>query len=216
VTGFLYPFLEREPPEIEAVLADLAFSARTKTTESAALAAATLDRERARLQIVAAEMTERFGLGRRLFSFGNGGSSSDAASVAALFSTPPWGTALPARALVADTAILTALGNDVGFDLVFSRQLIAYAKQGDVAIGLSTSGNSRNLLAAFAEARSRGMLTIGFAGYDGGDMGCSADVTHCFVVDCDSVHRIQEAQGALVFALWSAVQRCLAGIGHDA
>ena len=110
--------------------------------------------------------------------------------------------------------MLTALGNDVGFELVFSRQLIAYAIGGDIAIGLSTSGNSRNLLAAFTEARSRGMLTIGFAGYDGGDMGRSDDVEHCFVVSSESVHRIQEVQGALAFALWSAVEECLAVGGH--
>ena len=98
-------------------------------------------------------MAERFDRGGRLFTFGNGGSSTDAASVAALFASPPWGRALPARCLVEDTAVLTALGNDVGFELVFSRQLIAHARDGDITIGLSTSGNSRNLLPAFDEAR---------------------------------------------------------------
>ena len=148
--------------------------------------------------------------GGRLFTFGNGGSSTDAASLAALFAAPPWGRALPARSLVEDTAIVTALGNDVGFDLVFSRQLIAHARAGDIAIGLSTSGNSRNVMAACTEARRRGLLTVGLAGYDGGEMAASPDIDHCLVVSSDSVHRVQEAQAAVSFSLWSAVQDRLA------
>jgi D-sedoheptulose 7-phosphate isomerase len=141
--------------------------------------------------------------------FGNGGSSTDAALLVTLFAAPPWGAALPARNLVADSAVLTALGNDVGFDLVFSRQLIAHAQPDDIAIGLSTSGNSRNVLNAFAESARRGLLTIGLAGYAGGDMAASGHVEHCFVIDADSVHRIQEAQAAVGFALWQEVQACL-------
>ncbi len=115
-------------------------------------------------------------------------------------------TAACARNLVDDSAVLTALGNDVGFDLVFSRQLIAHAGEDDIAIGLSTSGNSRNLLQAFAEGARRGMLTVGIAGYSGGEMAQSPDVQHCLVVNADSVHRIQETQAALGLALWRAVQ----------
>jgi D-sedoheptulose 7-phosphate isomerase len=213
VSGFLYPFLERDAGVADAVLEDLAASARSKAADSDILRSDTLDRERTQLEAVAAAMADRFGRGGRLFTFGNGGSSTDAASIAALFSSPPWGRPCPARTLVGDSAVLTALGNDVGFELVFSRQLIACAKAGDIAIGISTSGNSRNLLAAFREARSRRMLTIGFAGYDGGDMGRSDEVDHCFVVSSESVHRIQEVQSALAFALWSAAQECLTVVG---
>jgi len=141
-----------------------------------------------------------------LFTFGNGGSSTDAASLASLFVRPPWGQPVRARSLVDDSAVLTALGNDVGFELVFSRQLIAHASGADVVIGLSTSGNSRNLLRCFEEADGRGLLTIGIAGYNGGEMAASPHVRHCLVVDADSVHRIQETQAALGFALWKAVQ----------
>ena len=151
-------------------------------------------------------MCARFAHGGRLFVFGNGGSSTDAASLADLFIRPPWGRPMPARNLVDDSAVLTALGNDVGFDLVFSRQLIAHADRRDIAIGLSTSGNSRNLLASFTEADKRGLLTIGIAGYAGGDMARTATVHHCLVVNDDSVHRIQETQAALGFALWQQVQ----------
>ena len=206
MSDFLYPFLGSDEVDAPALLADLADSARAKAADSAALRLATLEREGTRLDSVAGQLAERFAAGGRLFTFGNGGSSTDAASVAALFATPPWGRALPARCLVDDTAVLTALGNDVGFDLVFSRQLIAHARPGDMALGLSTSGNSRNLLPAFHEARQRGVLTIGLAGYDGGEMGRAAAVACCLVVRSDSVHRIQETQGALAFTLWSKVQ----------
>ena len=86
-----------------------------------------------------------------------------------------------------------------------------------MAVGLSTSGNSTNLLRAFAEGRRRGLLTVGLAGYDGGQMAACADLDHCLVVRADSVHRIQETQAALVFAIWSRVAEPVssdAGGGH--
>jgi D-sedoheptulose 7-phosphate isomerase len=210
MSDFLYPFLEGESPDVPALLADLADSARAKAADSTALAVATLERESEHIAVLAGAMAERLRAGGRLFTFGNGGSSTDAASLANLFAAPPWGRALPARCLVEDTAVLTALGNDVGFDLVFSRQLIAHAREGDIAIGLSTSGNSRNVLVACTEARRRGLLTVGLAGYNGGEMVTSPDIDHCLVVSSDSVHRVQEAQAAISFTLWSAVQDLLA------
>jgi D-sedoheptulose 7-phosphate isomerase len=89
---------------------------------------------------------------------------------------------------------------------VFSRQLIAFARESDVVIGFSTSGNSDNLMMAYAEARKRRLLTVGLAGYDGGRMGASEDVAHCLTVRSDSVHRIQESQSAVAHALWDAMQ----------
>ena len=208
-TDFLYPFIEGDERDADALLADLGRSAGAKAEESARLRSATLTRSRADLDAAAAAMAGAFAAGGRLFTFGNGGSSTDAASLATLFARPPWGRALPARGLVEDTAIVTALGNDVGFDLVFSRQLIAHGAGGDIAVGFSTSGSSRNVLTAFAEARGRGMVTVGLAGYDGGEMAASPDVQHCLVVRSDSVHRVQETQAALGFALWTAVQAAL-------
>jgi D-sedoheptulose 7-phosphate isomerase len=205
-TDFLYPFIEGGERNSAALLVDLAASAEAKAADSAALRTTTLEASAAKLSEVAGLMTARFSAGGRLFTFGNGGSSTDAATLAALFVSPPWGASLPARSLVAETAVLTALGNDVGFELVFSRQLIAHASGGDIALGISTSGNSANLMRAFSEARHRGLLTLGLAGYDGGAMARSADVDHCLVVASDSVHRIQETQAALGFALWAQVQ----------
>jgi D-sedoheptulose 7-phosphate isomerase len=110
---------------------------------------------------------------------------------------------------VDDSAVLTALANDVGFELVFSRQLAAHAAPDDMALGISTSGDSRNVLTAFAEANARGVLTIGLAGYDGGAMAQSDAVGCCLVVRSDSVHRVQETQAVLAFELWRAVHRAL-------
>lgn len=210
MTDFLYPFIERDERDPGSLLADLARSAEAKARTSAALRTATLATLAGELELTATAMAARFAEGGRLFAFGNGGSSTDAAGVVALFSRPPSGRALPARSLVADHAVLTALANDVGYELVFSRQLIATAGPADIAFGLSTSGSSNNLLRAFAEARRLGLLTVGMAGYDGGTMAAADTVDHCLVVRSESVHRIQEAQSALVFDLWGRTQRAVA------
>jgi D-sedoheptulose 7-phosphate isomerase len=154
-------------------------------------------------------MADRFRRGGRLFTFGNGGSATDAQGTAELFRLPPYGRPLPALSLVEDQAVLTALSNDVGFELVFSRQVIAHAKADDIAVGFSTSGDSPNLLRGFEEAARRGLLTVGLCGYEGSGMAVSDAVEHCLVVRSESVHRIQETQDALMFALWEAVQRHL-------
>ena len=205
MTDFLYPFIEGDERDASALLADLANSAEAKATQSSALRATTLTDSAAAIAAAAAAMAERFAAGGQLFVFGNGGSATDAAGAAALFVCPPSGHPLPARSLAADEAVLTALGNDVGFDLVFSRQLIAFAGPTDIALGLSTSGSSENLLVAFGEAHRHGVLTVGLAGFDGGRMGASSDIDHCIVVRADSVHRIQETQAAVVVALWEGV-----------
>lgn len=209
MTDFLYPFIEAEEHDAPALLADLARSAEAKAIESRDLRARTLRDSAPQIAEVAAAMAERFSAGGQLFAFGNGGSATDAAGMAALFLRPPGDWALPARSLAANEAVVTALGNDVGFELVFARQLIAHAGPLDIAVGLSTSGSSDNLLVAFAEGRRRKMLTVGLAGFDGGRMAVSGDIDHCIVVRADSVHRIQEAQAAVMVALWEGVQRVL-------
>ena len=209
-TDFLYPFIEGDETDAETLLEDLARSAQAKWRQSSKLRDATLSQSEAQLRATAAAMAERFAAGGRLFTFGNGGSATDAEAVAHLYTEPPWGRPLPARSLAEDQAVMTALGNDVGFELVFSRQLIAHGRRHDIAMGFSTSGNSDNLMRAFAEARKQGMLTVGIAGTDGGRMAAEGSpVEKCFVVRSDSVHRIQESQAALNHALWEAVQGAL-------
>ncbi|ADG89923.1 phosphoheptose isomerase [Thermobispora bispora] len=215
-TGFLYPFLGAAERDADSLLADLARSAREKAAESAALQRATIAEFGELVEKAAAEMAPRFAAGGRLYTFGNGGSSTDAAILAGLFARPPEGRPLPSWSLAADQAVLTALGNDVGFDLVFSRQLIAHSGESDIALAMSTSGGSADLLRALEEAKRRGLLTIGFAGYDGGRFATEGYVDFCFVVRSQSVHRIQESQAVLGYLLWAAVQRRLAeGEGSD-
>lgn len=208
-TGFLYPFIEEEEEDTAGLLEDLARSAEAKMRESESLRAVTIERCDTTIAAAAAQMAERFATGGRLFTFGNGGSSTDADGAAALFRQPHTGKQLPATSLVEDTAVLTALANDVGYDLVFARQLIAHAGTSDIALGFSTSGDSRNVIHAFEEAHRHGLLTVGLSGYEGGEMASHSGVDHCLVVGSQSVHRIQETQNALVFALWEAVQRHL-------
>jgi D-sedoheptulose 7-phosphate isomerase len=203
-TNFLYPFIDAQEDDPRSLLADLAASAQEKAAESLALRRATLEANAELLDRAANEMAHRFAAGGRMFTFGNGGSCTDSATLGRLFARPPIGRPLPAWSLTADQAIITALGNDVGFELVFARQLIARAKAGDIAVAMSTSGNSPNLLAALAEARRRGLYTVGFAGYDGGAFLNNPDVDACFVVRSQSVHRIQESQALLGYQLWVA------------
>src|SRR6201998_874555 len=211
-TNFLYPFIDAEEDDPKSLLADLAASAQAKASESLALRRSTLEANADLLDRAATEMARRFAAGGRMFTFGNGGSCTDSTTLARLFARPPVGTpgkSLPAWSLTAEQAIVTAVGNDVGFELVFARQLIARAKPGDIAIAMSTSGNSPNLLSALAEARQRGLYTVGFAGYDGGRFANNPNVDTCFVVRSQSVHRIQESQALLGYQLWSAVNERL-------
>lgn len=208
-TGFLYPFIEGDERDSGALLTDLAASARAKARESAALQRSTLAGCSPRIVAAASEMAARFRAGGRLYAFGNGGSSTDAATFAALFAQPITGRPLPALNLAADQAVVTALGNDVGFELVFSRQIIAHASDRDIAVAFSTSGNSADLMNALREAGRRGLMTIGFAGYTGGEMAESDAVQYCFIVASQSIHRIQESQALLGYQLWSATQWAL-------
>lgn len=208
-TGFLYPFIDAEGHDPESLLADLAKSAQAKVHESSALQRSTLDECAGLVATAGAQMAERFAAGGRMYAFGNGGSSTDAATFAALFAQPITGRPLPAMNLAADQAVVTALGNDVGFELVFSRQIIAHASSRDIAVAMSTSGSSADLMMALGEASRRGLMTIGFAGYDGGQMATSSEVAHCFVVRSQSIHRIQESQALLGYQLWATVQQHL-------
>lgn len=211
-TDFLYPFIEGDGTDPAALLTDLAASARSKWQVSLELCAATLSASEELLRTASAAMARSFDAGGRLFVFGNGGSATDAEGVVGLYTDPPRGRSLPARSLVSDQAVITALSNDVGFDKVFSRQLIAYSQPNDIAMGFSTSGNSANLIVAFAEATKRGLLTVGLAGIDGGQMAVDANLGYCIVARSQSVHRVQEAQAAVSHRLWEYVQEALSPV----
>ncbi len=209
----LYPFLYSDTSDLSAVLDQVRASTVAKAAEIVELRRAVGARDGARIAECARQAAARFGAGGRLFAFGNGGSATDAAQLATLFLNPgggAWGGGapghgappLPAFGLANDTSVVTALCNDIGVEVVFSRQLAAFGGRNDIAVGLSTSGNSANLVRAFDEASRRGMLTIGLAGYDGGAMAELDSIDFLFVVPSSSVHRIQEAQTTIYQVLW--------------
>ena len=199
----LYPFLYSGDSDLDAVLRQVEQSTVDKVREIVALRGDVLAADRDHLFACAQDMARAFRGGARLLAFGNGGSSTDAQDLASLFLSPAGDAKpLPAFGLTNDIAVVTALSNDIGFDVVFARQIGAFGRPGDIAVGLSTSGNSANLLRAFDEAARRGMVTVGIAGYDGGKMAELDSIDHLFVVPSPSVHRIQEAQTTLYHALW--------------
>lgn len=207
----LYPFLYSDSGDLDSVLTQVRQSTVDKTTEITLLRHTVLARDGKRLVACANELATAFTAGGRLLAFGNGGSSTDAQDLASLFLSPAGDARpLPAFGLTNDIAVVTALSNDIGFDVVFARQLGAFGRAGDIAVGLSTSGNSENLLRAFDEASRRGMVTIGIAGYDGGKMAELESIDYLFVVPSPSVHRIQEAQTTLYHALWELTLTALA------
>jgi D-sedoheptulose 7-phosphate isomerase len=208
----LYPFLYAGTSDLDAVLEQVRRSTAEKAAEIVALRDEVLQRDGRRLVECASAMAERFAGGGKLFAFGNGGSSTDAQDLATIFLSPPTNARpLPALSLTADVAVVTALSNDIGFEVVFARQIAAFGRAGDVAVGLSTSGNSENLLRSFEEASRRGLLTVGLAGYDGGKMAEVDTIDYLFVVRSSSVHRIQEAQTTTYHVLWELTHAALEG-----
>jgi D-sedoheptulose 7-phosphate isomerase len=208
----LYPFLEGAPQDADALQAGLLESVRRKADDSADTKRAFFAAHAAQVVDVARALASVYRQGGRLFCIGNGGSSCDAAHIAVEFLHPitTGRPALAATNLVADNAMLTAVGNDVGFRHVFVRQLIALARPGDALIAVSTSGNSENLIAACAQARRMGLLTIALSGGDGGALARSADVDHCLTVGSDSIHRVQETHVAIYHIVWDLVHTLLA------
>lgn len=148
---------------------------------------------------------DRFSKGGRLIVMGNGGSACDAQHVAVEFQHPilEKRKALPAIALTVDTATLTAIGNDTDFSRIFIDQLELIARPNDAVLGISTSGASANVNRALERARGMGLMTIGFAGRDGGRMPDLCDI--CFTVKTWSIHRVQETHTVLLHLLWDLV-----------
>jgi D-sedoheptulose 7-phosphate isomerase len=208
-SSFLYPFLDEREHDLDAVLADVAASAQMKGEEVAALRAQTLADGLEELRAAATELRAAFDAGGRLLALGNGGSATDAMDAVADFTGPPPGTgwaARPAIDLTADTAILTAIANDIGTEAIFARQVIAYGRPGDVLLALSTSGNSLSVLDALAEGRRRGLRSIAFVGYDGGRVAAEELADHVVVTRSQHIPRIQEAQATAYHLLRELVE----------
>jgi D-sedoheptulose 7-phosphate isomerase len=176
-----------------------------KARESAELVTSFVTEHAGRIEHAARALGERLAGGGRLFVMGNGGSACDALHVAVEFQHPiiEKRRPLPASALPADVALLTAIGNDGDFAQVFAAQLELIARPTDAVLGISTSGTSASVVRAMRHARGLGTCTIGFLGRDGGPL---ADLCeHAFVVPSWSIHRIQEVHTVLLHLLWDQV-----------
>ena len=198
MTDFLYPFLEREESDVQTVLADVQRSTLQKGDDVIALRR-TVDVDA--VASCAGEIRARLERGGRLIAFGNGGSSTDAQDLATDCCKIGW----DAVALTNDVATITAVGNDVGYDNVFARQLIPLARPDDVVVAISTRGSSPNVAAGLEEAHRRGLLTVAITGYGGGRLRELDWLDHLFVVDSDYVPRLQEVHATIYHLLLDAV-----------
>ena len=208
----LYPFLHGQPQASARLDAALLHSVEEKARDSRETNARFFSEHAPVLVGAAKALADVYRRGGRLFSMGNGGSRCDASHVAVEFVHPITAgrPALAATNLVADLAMISAVGNDLGFEHVFVRQLLAQGKNGDALIGISTSGSSANIMAAFAKAKEMGVVTIGLAGGGGGKMKTAGFVDYCLVVPTTSIHRTQECHVAAYHILWDLVHTLLA------
>ncbi len=206
-SSFLYPFLGSQEQRLESVVEEVQGSMLQKMEEVNGMRAAVAETEVGAISEIAAAIAGRLERGGKIIAFGNGGSATDANDlVADCVSPPPGFEPVPAVSLAAEPANITAIANDIGSEAIFTRQLIAHARPEDVAIGISTSGGSPNILAALAEARKRGLLTVGMVGYDGGRIVGERLADYAVVVRSDYIPRIQEVQASVYHVLRGLIE----------
>jgi D-sedoheptulose 7-phosphate isomerase len=210
-SAFLYPFLGSEKQSMDGVVDQVADSIRMKDHDDAKLRVR-IAREQSELVVEAAHaIHRRVAQGGKLIVFGNGGSATDANDFAIDCVQPPAGYhSIPAISLSMEPANLTAIANDVGIDVIFLRQMVAHARKEDVAVGISTSGNSRNVVMALEEAKKRGLLTVGLLGYDGGEILRRGLADIPLIVQSDYIPRIQEVQAST----YHVIRELIEEIGH--
>ena len=206
-SGFLYPFLGQQKQDTGDLVAEVASSIRMKVQDDAKLRTQIALEQTEQISSAAITIGERLKRGGKLILFGNGGSATDANDWAVDCVLPPVGyRPIPAVSLSLEPANITAVANDVGTEVIFLRQLIAQARPQDVAIGISTSGGSRNIVMALEEARKRKMLTIALLGYDGGEIRRRELADFPIVVQCDYIPRIQEVQASIYHIMREALE----------
>jgi len=176
-----------------------------KCRESAEMKERFFEANAATIETVCRKLAEALGAGRQLFVMGNGGSACDAFHIAVEFKHPiiEKRRPFPAQALMSDVATISAIGNDQDFSRVFVNQLRLLAQPGDMALAISSSGQSPNLIYALEAARERGLMTIAFSGKDGGRLSDVAE--YCFTVPSFSIHRIQEVHAVLIHIVWDMI-----------
>jgi D-sedoheptulose 7-phosphate isomerase len=208
---FLYPFLGREKQATGDVVAEVADSIQMKVTDDARLRAQVAREEAEQISNATSAISERLRRGGKLIIFGNGGSATDANDWVIDCISPPAGwKPIPAVSLALEPANITAIANDVGTDVIFLRQMIAQAQPDDIAIAISTSGGSRNIIMALEEAGKRNLLTVALLGYDGGEIKRRGLADFPLVVHCDYIPRIQEVQASI----YHVIREALEGTDH--
>lgn len=196
--GFLYPFLGQEKQQTGDLVAQVAASIKMKAQDDSKLREQVAREQSEQISSAALAIHERLLRGGKLIIFGNGGSATDANDWTLDCVFPPSGYyPIPAVSLSLEPANISAIANDVGTEVIFLRQLIAQACPDDIAIGISTSGGSRNIIMALEEARKRKMLTVALLGYDGGEIKRRRLADFPIVVQCDYIPRIQEVQASI-------------------
>jgi D-sedoheptulose 7-phosphate isomerase len=209
--GFLYPFLGKAKQQTFDIIAEAATSIQMKVHDDALLRAQVAREESEKIGAAALAIRERIEGGGKLIIFGNGGSATDANDWAIdCFLPPPGYHPVPAISLSMEPANLSAIANDVGTELIFQRQLIAQARPNDVAIAISTSGGSKNIVAALEEARKRNLLTVALLGYDGGEVFRRGLADFPLIVRSDYIPRIQEVQASI----YHLIREALEGFDH--
>ncbi len=207
----LYPFLHGKKQDASTMNEALVESVRQKAEHHLQMLGQFFEEHGQAVVDAAGGIADVYRANSRLFAMGNGGSSCDASHIAVEFLHPVTAgrPALTAIDLTCDRTMMTAVANDIGFEHVFVRQIVAQGRKGDGLIGLSTSGNSDNLVRAFRKAKEMGLVTVGLAGGSGGEM-AKIGLDHCLVVDTDSIHRIQECHVTIYHILWDLVHTLLA------
>ena len=209
--GFLYPFLGKEKQETVDVVTEVAASIRMKVHDDALLRGRVAKEEAETIGDAAIAIRDCIERGGKLIIFGNGGSATDANDWAIDCVMPPSGyEPIPAVSLSMEPANLSAIANDVGTELIFQRQLIAQARPNDVAIGISTSGGSKNIVMALEEARKQDLLTVALLGYDGGEVARRGLADFPLIVRSDYIPRIQEVQASI----YHLIRDTLEGLAH--
>jgi D-sedoheptulose 7-phosphate isomerase len=205
-SSFLYPYLGAARGGAADIADDVAASIVSKARDGERLRELVADEQAGAIAAAVEAMRARLAGGGRLLIFGNGGSATDATDfMLDCLASGTQARALAALSLAAEPAVLSAIANDVGNELVFARQIIAQSRPVDIAFALSTSGGSKNVVAALEEARRRGLLTVALLGYDGGEIVRRGLADHPVVVRCDYIPRIQETQAAIYHVMRRAL-----------
>jgi D-sedoheptulose 7-phosphate isomerase len=201
-TEFLYPFLGKQKQETSAVVDDVAASIQMKVHDDKLLRTRLAREESEAMAGAALDMHSRLQNGGKLILLGNGGSATDANDWAIDCVMPPAGYhPIPAISLAMEPAVITAMANDVGIEVIFLRQMLAQAQPNDVIIAISTSGGSRNVVAAMEEARKHNLMTVALLGNDGGEIYRRGLANHPIIVRSDYIPRIQEVQASAYHVL---------------